>query len=357
MLYRYDLLGYAFSLGAGIRAAVADGASVVNISAGFPCRVANTLGLALGICTTGEITDSCFAIARRLTADLVEACLWINVIDPIILGPLVCGVAAAAVATATTACFVVLIEGTLTPVDVRSPIRTAVDDATVAGVPVVSIAGNDIVGTLDPTLQALVDADERRAEAWEIIPCTLPNVICVGSAQSGQHPRHDNVDFFGDAVDIWAPSTGQYWAPEDVDDLASAMVRQSQGASTSSATGYISGTIALLMAVDPDLDPQHTLRTGRALSLIPGEIVVRLQGTGTLPDAMTPNRGTLVNPFNLIEQALTDISFNLWRPLNYVNDYDLLESTPAPSDTSPGILLEPPFPSNPHRGSVHTVPG
>ena len=52
-------------------------------------------------------------------------------------------------------------------------------------------------------------------------------MICVGSAQSGQHPRHDNVDFFGNAVDIWAPSTGQYWAPEDVNDLDSAMIRQS----------------------------------------------------------------------------------------------------------------------------------
>ncbi len=354
MLYAYGFNAYVFQIGGGIRQAVDDEASVINISGGFPCKVQTTLGLDLGICTSGEILGSCSSIGAQLAIEALTVCEVVRWIP--IVGDIACTVAGATVLAATGSC----LSATLHFGELRAPMRAAVDYATARGVPVVSIAGNDpsnIPGILEP----FVDTAEQRAEAWEIIPCTLPNVICVGAAD--RRSPYVNTEYFGEAVDIWAPDNGQYFGPADIDDAASEQVnlgrggRGESGGQTSAATAYASGVIALLMAADPDLDPNNTTRSAGERALIPRDVRARLRATANPPDPRAPNRGPLINPLAVVRQAIGRGNFLYNLSTRFDLDYSLDEVASDPSD-SPATATPLPGPldvPNSLAGTVHEI--
>ncbi|MBZ0119492.1 MAG: S8/S53 family peptidase, partial [Sandaracinaceae bacterium] len=347
MLYDYDFEGYIWRLGGGIRRAVEDGASIVSISAGFPCRVQTNLGLDLGICSAAELLASCLFVSSIINIVPVVACAATAEVP--IVGAVACAIAATAVAITTGIC----VGTTFYAGNLGAPLRAGVRDATAAGVPVVSIAGNDPTNAIPPLIRPFVDVSDLRAETWEMVPCTIDDVICVGRAQPVTPYR--NLEFFGNAVDIWAPDFGQYFGPSDIDDPSSPQVNLGMGTGTSAATAYTSGTIALLMAAEPDLDPRRTRRTGADLALIPQAIVSRLResATGALDEA--PNRGPLIYPFALVTRPLRR-HLGALDLLGYSLDYDLSEANPDPNDvesTAPFL----PEDGAPVAGTVHFIRG
>jgi subtilisin family serine protease len=59
MLYQYGLGSYVFEFGAGMQKAASDGASVINVSGGYPCRIADNLGIGFNICSPGGRAALC----------------------------------------------------------------------------------------------------------------------------------------------------------------------------------------------------------------------------------------------------------------------------------------------------------
>ncbi len=245
MLYEYDTASYAFEMGAGLRRATDDGASVINVSAGYPCRVLTNGGPDFDLCSPAGRTGSCLGgtAAGPAAAGLVCA-----VSGPIpIAGAIACGAAMTGAAAAVTACTAQLALG-----DVRGPLASGVGYARRAGVPVVTVAGNPIPAEVLPeVLRDYVNVDVHRTETWGMVPAMIPGAIVVGAVwEDGT-----NAMFFGDRVDVWAPIESGYVAPEDPDRLTSPLVPQTLGG-TSAAAPYVAGVVAAMQAVNPELDPR-----------------------------------------------------------------------------------------------------
>jgi hypothetical protein len=321
-LYRFGVASYAFEIGLGIQKAVADNCSVINISAGYPCTLLLSLGLSPGICGTGErfvfcesITLGLFAAAVALCASAV-AVASLPFVGPILAIPLfiACGVSTAAAIAAQGACLALLVPG-----DVRGTMQRGVDQARAAGIPVIANSGNRINrGNLPPIVSDIVNTTNMDASAWRIIPCTLNGVICVGAIDPASGPAFSNTDFNGPAVHIWAPDGVTVFAPPTTaaDAPPGAHVVVLRGGATSAATAYVSGVVALLQAIDPDLDPQRTGRTGSAVERIPTDILSVLQATAAPPFVGTPatSRGLLVRPFMAVQSAARTIAPRVLEP-------------------------------------------
>lgn len=247
MLYKYDLGSYAFEMGSGIRKAVNDGASCINISAGYPCNILTNIGPDFNICTVAGRIGVCTVAAATLFAAAATTCAVAPLIP--IAGPIAC-IAALGGATAGVA----LCVSTLAFGDVAAPMSSAVRFAASRGVPVVTIAGNALTpDTLPPVIRDLVALGNQRTEAWGIIPAMAPEAIVVGAVDE----TFTNDEFFGNRVDIWAPTWSAYVAPSDVDNPGAPLRTESLGG-TSGATPFIAGLITVMQALNPDLNP-HTV--------------------------------------------------------------------------------------------------
>ncbi|WP_437648665.1 S8 family serine peptidase [Sorangium sp. So ce362] len=246
MLYKYDTAAYAFEMGRGVQLAVSHGASVVNISGGYPCRILTNIGPDVDICSPEGRLGLCSVVTAGAHAAAALTCAAAGAIP--ILGPIVCAVVAGSAAAATGACVATLSFG-----DLKGPISTGVRGAARAGVPVVTIAGNTLSrGSLPAVVRALVDLSDPRTERWGIVPAMIPETIVAGAVGEGL----DNLEFYGDRVDVWAPVPTAYLAPQSVDDIDSPRVPQRPLGGTSAAAPFITGVIANMQAANPRLNPR-----------------------------------------------------------------------------------------------------
>ena len=342
MLYKMDLRTYAFGIGKAIRMAVDDGASVINASLGFPCRLLWTLGPD-DICSAGGRALFLTKITGVITAAVVAASAVIcaTVLPIPIAGPILCGaIIAAAVAVEVAAINAILISVFLP--ENKGPIEQAVAHAVDKGVPVVASAGNRLDADDIGPLAEFVDlsVDRMTVEEWDMIPASIPGVIAVGAAQGSGFP---NVNFFGDRVDIWAPIRMASFNPPDVTqaDLDAGPLAHVRGSSggTSAAAAYISGVIANLMAVNPTLDPRNQSTTGRrqivgrvrrllvdnAYSVgspgVPDTAGAVASGIGTAPNPDFDRRRNLVNPFASTRAAAREVGIWDYESSGYDGDY------------------------------------
>lgn len=325
----YNMLGgvYFFDVASGLAQAVADGASVINFSSGFPCNLLTDIGAAPGICGPGEATRFCTEVVLGLMGAIELACVVCPF--PITCG-ILCTIARTAYISAFGACISLLPTG-----DWRGPLAVEIDRAYAAGVPVVASSGNRI-RSLPDLLEGIIDTSDMDAGHWQVIPCVLDHVICVGAANID--PGYTNQEFHGDVVDIWAPTERMaYFAPPTLEALESPADQiRHRSSGTSPAAAYITGTIVLLQAMQPDLDRNRTGRTGAALRAITDDLLDVMQATAHSPVDV---RGLLVNPFAAVEvvtqaaigQTLDDFSYD--RELNF-EDHDLTVDLSLPADTT-----------------------
>jgi hypothetical protein len=319
MLYRFGLASYAFEIGLGIRRATLDGASVINLSAGYPCHVIANVGVEFNICSPAGRAALCAAATAALGAAAGLVCAEAAAVGAIpLVGPILaaaltvaCAAATTAAAVASASCFAMLAAG-----DPRGPMRDAISFATSRGVPVVTIAGNRLdPGSLPPVVRDIVDLTEARTDRWQIVPAMIPGTIVVGSVNPDDLT---NADFFGSRVDLWAPEGTIFFAPPTVDALAppSAHVQQPRPfGGTSCAAPYVAGVIALMQAIDTSLDPTTRGLSAAARAAIPGRIRAILTTTAfsnaTLSAGGIANpggeRGNLVNPFGAVRAAARSV--------------------------------------------------
>ncbi len=249
MLYKYDTVGFVFDIGRGVRMATDQGASCINISAGYPCGVVTTVGPDLDLCTVGGRLSICAVVSASATAAAVAFCTSPLVGVPI-AGVIICGALTTAAITVTGAC-VSSLGVNFALGNPGGPMRAAISYARQQGVPVVVSAGNVLSrDSLPEVIRDYVNLDERRTERWNIIPANFPEPITSGAANEAL----DNQEFFGNRVDLWAPIFTSFFAPSSVTDPASPLARSS-ASGTSAAAPYIVGTILAMQAANPDLNP------------------------------------------------------------------------------------------------------
>lgn len=316
MLYRTGLASYAFELGLGIRKATLDGASIINISAGYPCRIITNIGIEPTICDPAGRALLCSAIAVALNHAMVMVCTrtsllllvpGVGVAAPALQAA--CIAATIAVGTAITACTALVAAG-----DTRGAMTAGVDFALARGIPVVSIAGNTI-GGLPPGLGPVISTTNRDAGDWEIVPGTIPGVICVGA--SNDNMPYDNEHFAGARVDIWAPIPHPYMAPPTIDVVTDGNLQVPQPwlGGTSASTPYIAGLMADMMAINPFLNPRNPVLSDFERRSIPTTIREMIVNTAHTVDEMTslgfvdPTglRGRLVNPMAAMRLATVGV--------------------------------------------------
>ncbi len=243
-LYKFDAGSYAFEMGLAMRLATDQGASIINISAGYPCTILTNIGPDFGICSKAGRAAMCAEVVAAAAVTAAVICAVGTAVP--ILGPIACAISASSVIATTSACIAAYkFYG-----DLRGPMESGVRYAANAGVPVVTIAGNVANrDNLPPVLRDFIDIDDHRTERWQLMPAMAPEAIVVGATDNQLINEH----YFGDRVDIWAPTASHYFAPEDTDDPASALIRDRISA-TSAAAPYITGVIAAMQAANPNLD-------------------------------------------------------------------------------------------------------
>jgi Subtilase family len=251
LLYRLGLYGHVFEVGTAIDLAVADGARVINMSLGYPCR---PLGLP-SLCDFGTLWFCPF-----LNVAMVRAAEILSEFVPVpplgLCEPLVFALAPA-----------------------RMMMEAAVEDAIDAGVVLVASAGN-----------GRDNVDPADVSDFEVIPAVLPDVIAVGAIDT----NYNNTEFFGDRVDVWAIAPTRTFEPPQAGSCAGVFVTDDFG-QTSSAAGFVSGVAAMMLAVNPNLTPQDIRRIfhlfarspndDRAQRILDAYAAVRTAGTRAgLPD-------------------------------------------------------------------------
>lgn len=298
LLYKMDLASYAFEMGTGIRLAVADGATIVNISAAYPCAILTNVGLEFDVCSPGGRLAFCGVATAALRLAVVHA-LAVPVV-----GPFLAIAAEAAFTTALGACLAILLVG-----DPRGPLGDAVAFARSRGVTVVSVAGN--VPGVPPPLNALIPTTTQDVSRWQVVPGVLPDVICVGAANPT--PPYANNQNFGSRVDVWAPIGDTYFAPPTIssDDGPNTHVAMLNLGGTSASAPYVAGVIAMMQAINPSLDPRTPGLSDAARRAIPGFIRGALVSTATPASALpvdptnpeVSRRRNMVNAFAAVRAA------------------------------------------------------
>lgn len=296
MLYKTGLRSYAFEMGRGIKLATDDGASIINISAGYPCRLNTRIG-SIDICDPAGRAALCAGLSVVVTTAAIVVCAI-----PVI-GIFVCPAAIAAGTAASVACFATLLAG-----DPGDEMAKGVKYALAKGVPVVSIAGNVPSSESLGILCDIVYCDAGDVSDWKIIPGTLPGVICVGAARDTS--PYTNLHYYGGRVDIWAPIGERFFNPPNVDVVVSGdaqTLQEKPFGGTSAAAPYISGVIAMMQAMDPTLDRRTPGLTEAQIKGIPERIRRLLVDNATpasaLPADPSGRRRNLVNAFASLKAA------------------------------------------------------
>jgi hypothetical protein len=268
MLYRTDLRTYALQFSDSIREAANDGAAVINISAGYPCRIFKVAAAPYEICNA--------AGRAQLIHDL-----WASAVT---LAGTVCGPFAPiclGVGGYFASDFVdLIVEGGAT--DLREILKQSVADANQRGVVVVASAGNRMT---EGFICAIVDCADLDVDNWQLIPCVIEGVICVG-ALGGLPGAYRNQHYVGSSVDLWAP-TGHTYSRPIPDDLApgDAIPPISQHQldccinATSGAAPVVAGIVALLVAGQPSLNIANPNLTAEDRSAIPERVRSILDAT------------------------------------------------------------------------------
>lgn len=249
--YKYDLAGYAFEIGAGFRRATDDGAACINISGGYPCNILTNIGPDFDICSEGGRGELCGAIAAALGAAVGAACGASGLFDFFVPGSggIICGVAVAGATFSAATCASTLQYG-----DVAGVMQSGASYATIRGVPIVTSAGNRLeADTLPPVVRDYVDLSDRTVDSWRMVPASFRNVIAVGAVDS---ETLDNLHFYGDLVDVWAPIRSRYFGPQDTTDPTPDPAAEYSIGGTSAAAPYVAGVIAAMQAINPELDPR-----------------------------------------------------------------------------------------------------
>lgn len=304
MLYRMDGLGsYAFELGVAIAFATADGASIINISAGFPCRAVSSIGsLGIDFCSGVGRQPLCpivDAIVHTAAATVCTAALVVPLIGPFI-APAICAAAHGAAITVSVICYSTFFD------IARDPMRLAIEAAQRRGVTVVASTGNDFFSSLGE-LCRLIACDNHDTTAWQIVPASLPHVICVGAADPIERDGAlQNREFYGDRVDVWAPIDYPYYAPPTITRVVASatQIRNPHDfAGTSAAAPYITGVIAMMQAANPALDPRTATLTPAERAAIPALVRDILRETASVNGAILEGRDT---PTHTVEVRLGD---------------------------------------------------
>lgn len=277
-LYHMGLRNFALGFGSAIQLAVDDGCSVINISAGYPCKVLSFLGND-DICTPAGRAIFAAKLSFAVRTAALAACAVSPVLDFFVpgSGAAFCLSAVAAAEATSAALFSSIFLG-----DTRGPVERGVAYATARGVPIVASTGNRLSADTLGVLAPFVDYEESNLDRWQIIPAVIPDVIAVGACYPADNDLWDgsmrnfyaNLHFWGDSVDIWAPIYHYYWAPieGDVDPtgIPAGRHRRREFGGTSCAAPFITGVIANMMAVDPSLDRRFA--DSADLPSLPGRI-------------------------------------------------------------------------------------
>ncbi len=284
MLYYMGGRAFAFEMGQAMELAVRDGADIINISAGYPCRILTVLG-PIRICAEEERAAAIAGISALAAASAAAVCATAPLLDAFLpgLGTTGCVGATTAAATSVAALFDCLFISTSVG-DPRHAMERGVASAKAAGVPVVASAGNK--GAWPAGTEAYFDTTNYRADDWEQVPGVIPDVINVSSVP----PRapYPNTQFHGPAVDLWAPEGQPVLVPRDSTSLAPDNVAPDNQVvlpfTGSSATApFVSGIIAHMMAINPSLDPHRATSAQRATLVT--RLTNLLRTTATLPGA------------------------------------------------------------------------
>jgi subtilisin family serine protease len=337
MLYRNDVLSFAFELGAGVRQAVMDGASLINISAGYPCTAMTALG-PIEYCSEEGRTAICGVATAGLAAAAATTCATLGWIP--FVGGAICATAIAGATQASLACVASIGYG-----DLHGPLTSAVRFATESGVPIVASAGNVMSSAdLPPVVRDLVDLSDQRLETWGVIPAAIPGVIAVGAVNGDPRSRLflDNEQFYGSRVDVWAPTGTRYFAPYDVNDPASVILPQQPFGGTSAAAPYVAGVIASMQSVNPELDPATTTLTPEQRRQIVPIIRQLLTDSGMHNDELADlgytdqpeRRRLLVQPRAAVEAAVALRFPYLEEYDRSVNFSELAGNDDAPADAN-----------------------
>lgn len=303
MLYKTGLSSYVYEMGTAMRQAVDQGASCINISAGYPCRIKSSVLPDIDLCAPGGREGLCGALLGVASVAAATICASagavaaIPLVGPLIAAPLLlaCGAATTTVGAVLPACISFFIASG----DVRSAMRVGAEYAERNGVPVVSIAGNQI-SSIPSEIRPFIDSANINTGDWGIIPAILPTVIGVGSVSSNNALR--NQDFAGSAVTIWAPECSRYHAP-DVNSIPTGVIsfEQKSICATSSAAPFVTGVIANMQAVDSTLNPRTPGLSDALKQRIPTRIRTILTATAAAsPDPIV--RG-VVSPNNALREA------------------------------------------------------
>src|SRR3989442_1139116 len=297
-------------MGIGMRGATDDGATIINISAGFRCRIVANTGADFGICTPVERAAFCEMVGIFATEAAMLACA--------VVPGLGCFAALVVGGVAVALC-----QNTIPLGDLRGAMLDGTVYAISHGVTVVSIAGNKQSASSLGILGSIIATGTQDVGRWDVIPGVLPGVICAGAADDT--PPFENKEFFGARVDAWAPIGEIYFHPPTITEVTGPD-QQVRGRGkptdgdpagwdrfngTSAAAPYISGIIAMMQAVNPDLDPRTTTLPRNT---IPGIIRDVIRETATpasaIPiaasDATTPevmNRRNMVNALAAVRAA------------------------------------------------------
>lgn len=205
---------YLFPVAGAINAALDRGARVINLSSGFPCQpllfdLCDPLGASGAMLAVGALCALTFG-ALSFIPGVGLSCAVVPVLLAI---PVAFGL-----------------------------MQAAVDRAERLGAVVVAAAGNRL--SLFGARLGPYDVDEVR-----LIPCTIRNVICVGSlTASGDNLVKSDFSGFGASVDIYAPGEDLRAMPSP--DSGGALTDTS---GTSPATAFISGVAALIRSFGPGL--------------------------------------------------------------------------------------------------------
>lgn len=352
MLYRVDFRSYALQLSDVIRKATSDGAAVINISAGYPCRIFKTYGTAYEICNAEGRAGLLVSLSASAIPLAVSTCGFF---------PFVCLGAAINYDLAEITSLIVEVGET----DLRMLIEDAVKEAAQQGVTVVSIAGNVMSGNTDGgrVLCAITDCGNHDADQLQIIPCVVRMVLCVGAAAPSTSDRttFHSTEFKGMSVDVWAMTNHPYMVPPQTNQLTPPSTQTSHQlvGATSGAAPIVTGTIALLQTTRPDLNLRNPALGPLDRAAIPAKIEKLITDSARhVQDSLDPTlQLRILDPYAALRAATAGIvpDPTLLGSAQWSHDLDLVSDSDACSTPDTGIPVKAMSGGESCGGSIVTI--